>query len=51
MVVIFEEDGEEIKMYDLVRGMLKGPVTAKKEVMTMAKLNEKMSKRMSDEIA
>ena len=51
VVVISDEDEEEIKMYDMVRGVPEGPATVKKEAMTVAELDEKMAKRMNDEIA
>ena len=51
VVVISDEDEEEIKMYDMVRGVPEGPVAVKKEAMTVAELDEKMARRMDDEIA
>ena len=51
VVVISDEDEEEVKMYDMVRGVPEGPISVKKEAMTVAELDEKMAKRMNDEIA
>jgi hypothetical protein len=51
VVVISDEDEDEIKMYDMVRGVPEGPLSVKKETMTVAELDEKLAKRMNDEIS
>lgn len=38
-------------MHNMVCNMPKGPITMKKKTMTVAKLHERMSKRMNDKIA
>lgn len=51
VVNISDEDKEEVKMYEMMRGVPEGLVEVKKEAMTVAELDEKLKKRMNDEIA
>ena len=50
-VVPSDKDEEEINMYNLVGGVPKGTMVVNKEAMTVAKLDEKISKRMNDKFA
>lgn len=50
VVILFNKDEEEIKMYNLVCGVPEGLVMLKKHAITMAELDEKMAKRMNDNI-
>lgn len=48
VVIVSDKDNQEIKMHDRVRGVLEGPVTVRKEAMTVAKkMTDKIAQRIS----